>query len=70
MENEIKQLDKDLTEILKRSTFVGLTQDLVETYSMDELHIMSRLLRQKGKYGLHAHLLAILNLAEKTRKFL
>jgi len=79
MNEEIKRLDQALNIILRKDTFQNLTNELVENYTRDELHIMKRLLNQRlagvknipvvKNRPVISHLSAIVNLAESIRRF-
>jgi len=66
MENLVEHLDQELDMILNEPPN---TDFLIENYTSDELHIMQRLLRQRG-YKLNAHRIALLNLAESVKRSL
>ncbi len=73
MENKIEFLDEKLDEViaLKREDLVTF---LVDNYEVSDIHIMTRLIRQRKeqlpmkeekKYKIYTHLEALFNLAEK-----
>lgn len=77
MTNEISQLDLSLDDILKRP-LKGISAHLTDNYTVDELHIMQRLLRQRQtkfpliekQYQEFAHYIALFNLAESIKRTL
>lgn len=80
LQAEISQLDQELDHILMRDSFEGIIEEMATGHSVDKLHIMGRLIRQRqgrarsqtrvaaGRDSTLAHLASLLWLAESIRK--